>query len=200
MKKKDLEMKLQRLKTFQEPKPQLEQYQTPSTVASALLWNAWMCDDIEGKKVCDLGCGTGTLAIGSKLLGAEEVIGVEIDSSALKIAKENAKMLGAEVEFLQEDIQDINVKADTVVQNPPFGSQEKGNDRPFIKKALEVASVVYSLHLSKTENFVRSFARKQGASIADKVSVEFQLSNTMPWHKEEKETIKVTVFKFLRKS
>ena len=42
-----------------------------------------MKGDIEGKVVCDLGSGTGVLAIGASLLGAASVKGVEIDEKAV---------------------------------------------------------------------------------------------------------------------
>ncbi|HPA98516.1 MAG TPA: 50S ribosomal protein L11 methyltransferase, partial [Methanothrix sp.] len=74
MKKKQLEMILERLEGFGRPSFQREQYATPATVAAEMLFLAAMHDDLE--TVCDLGCGTGILAIGAALLGARAV-GVE---------------------------------------------------------------------------------------------------------------------------
>ena len=42
-----------------------------------------------GEKVMDVGCGSGILSIAGALLGASEVLGVEIDPDAVTIAKEN---------------------------------------------------------------------------------------------------------------
>lgn len=42
-----------------------------------------------GEKVLDVGCGSGILSIAGALLGASEVLGVEIDPDAVAIAKEN---------------------------------------------------------------------------------------------------------------
>lgn len=42
-----------------------------------------------GDKVLDVGCGSGILSIGAALLGAGEVLGVEIDPVAVEISKEN---------------------------------------------------------------------------------------------------------------
>ena len=42
-----------------------------------------------GEKVLDVGCGSGILSIAGALLGASEVLGVEIDPDAVTIAKEN---------------------------------------------------------------------------------------------------------------
>lgn len=43
-----------------------------------------------GDKVLDVGCGSGILAIAAALLGAENCLGVDIDTQAVKVAKENA--------------------------------------------------------------------------------------------------------------
>ncbi|MBO4763982.1 MAG: class I SAM-dependent methyltransferase, partial [Candidatus Methanomethylophilaceae archaeon] len=59
MKKKDLEISLQSLETFRNPKVRLEQYPTPSVIASDILFSAYAAGDIAGKRVADLGCGTG---------------------------------------------------------------------------------------------------------------------------------------------
>ncbi len=46
----------------------------------------------EGSKTLDVGCGSGILAVASVLLGAREAFGVDIDSVAVKVAKENAEI------------------------------------------------------------------------------------------------------------
>ncbi len=46
----------------------------------------------EGCKMLDVGCGSGILAVASALLGAKEALGVDIDSVAVKVAKENANI------------------------------------------------------------------------------------------------------------
>ncbi len=75
MKLKNLEMALQRLSGYSCPRAALEQYQTPAPLAARLLFHALMKGDIKGKKICDLGSGTGVLAIGASLLGADRVPG-----------------------------------------------------------------------------------------------------------------------------
>ena len=79
--KKQLEIILSKLKPIQNPKPSLEQYTIPSSLAAEILNLATLSGDIEGKKVVDLGCGTGRLALGAMLLDAKEVVGVEIDEN-----------------------------------------------------------------------------------------------------------------------
>ena len=110
MKLKQLEMTLQRVRGFSRPQAALEQYQTPAPLAARLLYHALMKGDIAGKAVCDLGCGTGIIAIGAALLGAERVTGVDIDEGALAVARENADLLGVEVTFLSADIRKGNCR------------------------------------------------------------------------------------------
>ena len=66
---------------FYQPKPELEQYSTPVDIVAEMIKLANAQGDLSGN-VVDLGCGTGRLAIGAALLGAE-VTGYEIDDDAL---------------------------------------------------------------------------------------------------------------------
>ncbi|QVL57871.1 MAG: 50S ribosomal protein L11 methyltransferase [Simkaniaceae bacterium] len=55
-------------------------------------------DKIEGT-VIDVGCGSGVLSLAAKLLGANEVIGIDIDEGAIRHAKENAELNGLDCYF-----------------------------------------------------------------------------------------------------
>jgi putative methylase len=133
MKKRKLEMLLEQVKGFERPDVRREQYATPATVAAELLYFAFMNGDLEGS-VVDLGCGTGVLAIGASLLKqdagllgrdagvTQKIIGIDSDISALVTAKDNARSLGAPVEWICCDIRDVCGQFDTVIMNPPFGA------------------------------------------------------------------------------
>lgn len=146
--KKQLEIILSRLKEPISPKPGLEQYSIPSGLAAEILNLAYLHGDIKGKVVFDLGCGTGRLSIGASLLRAREVVGVDIDSSVLKAAKENINtvksiisddmpMSSSSIRFVCCDVKNWLGRCDTVIQNPPFGIQNLHADRLFLAKALE---------------------------------------------------------------
>src|SRR5512136_2711653 len=106
MKLKRLEMTLQRVVGFSHPRPALEQYQTPAPLAARLLYHALMKGDIEGKVICDLGSGTGMLAIGAALLGATSVKGIDVDKKAVDMAYKNAELFDADVKFIVADVKD----------------------------------------------------------------------------------------------
>ncbi len=55
-------------------------------------------DNLEGKRVLDLGCGTGILAIAAALLGAKPVVAVDIDHRAVEITSKNARLNGVDLE------------------------------------------------------------------------------------------------------
>lgn len=87
LKLKVLEEFLQGVDGFEKPKILLEQYVTPSHIASVMLYTIQTkYDDIENKLVCDLGCGAGMLSIGSFLLGAQHTVGFDIDPDALNVS------------------------------------------------------------------------------------------------------------------
>lgn len=60
-------------------------------------------EDISGKRVIDMGTGTGILAILCKMRGATEVIGIEIDPGAYDNALENASLNHQDVKFICGD-------------------------------------------------------------------------------------------------
>jgi len=133
------------------PRPDLEQYTISADIAATMLYlAAYGNDDIVGKRVLELGCGTGRLALGAAFLGAEEVVGVDVDRAAVLTAVENSVKAGLEhrVQWVIGDIDAVAGTFDTVLQNPPFGVQNRGADRRFLQKALQVGRVVYSIHKS----------------------------------------------------
>lgn len=194
MKKKALEIKLQELETYT-ASPGLEQYGTPTGIAADVLHLAFSNGDLEDRKVVDLGCGNGIFAIGAKLLGAREVVGVEVDPGAMRVAERNMERMGVQVEFVESDIEDFGMPCDTVIQNPPFGAQ-KGHrhaDMAFLKKAFEIAHVVYSLHLSKTIDFVLRNIAYCGATVTMTKSYKFIIPHTYAFHRKEKKDFEVTM-------
>lgn len=72
------------------------------------------------KKVLDVGCGSGILSIGAALLGCADVLGVEIDEDAVKVAEENVALnqVQDQVRIMRGNlIEGIDFKADVLVAN-----------------------------------------------------------------------------------
>jgi putative methylase len=197
--KKTLEIALERCREFPEPQIGLEQYTIPAPLAAELLHLAHLKGDIEGKRVYDLGCGTGRLAIGASLLGALEVVAVDLDGKALEIAVENAGRFDLDrIRWVRGNIKDISGKGDTVLQNPPFGVRRAGADRAFLEKALEIAPVVYTMHKGETRGFVTRYIEGLGGEITDILRVPFSLSHTYPFHRKERKEISVDLYRVVK--
>ncbi|MBP1929529.1 putative methylase [Methanolinea mesophila] len=197
MKLRQLEMKLERLSGFSSPDPGKEQYRTPAPLAARLLFHAWSRGDIEGKKVIDLGCGTGVLSVGAALLGADEVTGIDIDPAALEVAERNATGAGVTVGLVRGDLADPAVVAglppgDTVVMNPPFGAQTLHADRPFIDAALRLAPVTYGIFNAGSRSFLTSYL--QGRGVVDEVVAGvIPIKKTFAFHTREVREIPVEI-------
>ncbi|MCQ8893742.1 MAG: METTL5 family protein [Methanolinea sp.] len=197
MRLKQLEMQLAGLETFDEPSPSREQYPTPPDLAARLLYHAFMRGDIEGKSVCDLGSGTGVLAIGAALLGASPVTGVEVDPRAIRIASRNAVRRRVSVRFIEGDLDDPALPSkvgphDTVVMNPPFGAQNPHADRIFLDKALEIAPVFYSVLNRGSRDFLTRYIQDR-AHIVETVQAVLSLKRTFSFHRKDKVDIPVEI-------
>jgi putative methylase len=169
----DLELLLSQVDLHPYPSSALEQYMTPTDVAATMLHlAAYTNDDIVGKRVLDLGCGTGRLALGAAFLGAKQVVGVDLDRTSVRLASENAAKtgLGMKAQWIAADISAIRGRFDTVLQNPPFGVQKRNADRRFLEKAMEVGRTIYSIHKSAgTQRSIHS--RLKPSSREDLISV-----------------------------
>lgn len=192
MKQRKLEILLEELEDFSSPELELEQYQTPPLLAAEILHFAYMQGDLDDS-VQDLGCGTGILAIGAKLLGARKVVGYDTDSKALDTARINARKLEVEIEFVLSDIADIKERVKTTVMNPPFGARVKGRDRPFLSSALRTSEVIYSIHNRGSLAFIQKFIKP--AIITHSYVAKFPIKRTFDFHKKEREVIEVEIYR-----
>ena len=219
-------MILERIPKHPNPKVGLEQYSTPATIAADLIWNAYGLGDINDMNILDLGCGTGIFAIASSLMGASYSLGVDIDEESVDLAKitkndifQEHDIDNANANFIVGDINSFNSisdllnesshekidnnamslnRFDTLIQNPPFGSQEKGKrhaDRKFMEFAVSSADVIYSFHMKNTEEFVIDFYRELGADVTHKLVYKFPIPKIYDFHKDESRDVKVVVLR-----
>ncbi|MCB9361832.1 methyltransferase [Candidatus Woesearchaeota archaeon] len=195
--KSTLAIRLSKLKTFENPKIHLEQYPTDSEVAASVLHQAYMLGDIEDKRIADYGAGTGILSIGAALMGAQEVQGMEIDEDAIGSANNNATGI-PNLRFKHKDALKEEAVFDTIIQNPPFGAQIRKADTPLLAHAISHAPVVYSIHMAKSEAYLREFIRKQGGKITHAWTYEFPLKSSYSFHTKRIKRIEVIVFRIIR--
>ena len=200
--KKHLEMKIQSIPPHPRPKVELEQYATPSIIASDLLWNALSLGDIENKNILDLGCGCGIFSIGSALLGANSSIGIDIDDESIDLARNTANDFSINnIEFIVSDISEFNedLDIDTIFQNPPFGSQknaERGIDLEFVKKAQEFEpDVLYSFHMASTEEFLINYYENLSFNITHIFRYSFPIPKIYEFHERESQNVDVIVIR-----
>lgn len=183
---KHLEIGLSRVKGFPSPSARDEQYLTPPDLAARLIFHAHARGDIGGRRVCDLGTGTGILAIAAAMLGASEVTGVDRDRGALVVAEENARMLRVSPHFIEGDVSDHDLASriglfDTVVMNPPFGAQNRHADRPFLDTALVLAPRIYGIFNAGSKDFIASYLERR-AEFEEVVGGTLSMKRTFPFH------------------
>ena len=222
IRKLDLKLFLSSIPAHPSPNASLEQYTISETVAATMLYvAAYTYGDITGKRVLDLGCGTGRLSLASAFLGAESVVGIDINKTAIKLAHENSVQTGfkAQTQWIQGDIAAVTGKFDTVVQNPPFGVQKRSADRRFLEKALEVGNAVYSLHnhpytdkqlLSRLKAgagllqvepspFILKFVNEHGGRVDAAYALPLVIPHMFNFHTKAKQEIVIDLYVIRRK-
>ncbi|OIR15718.1 MAG: hypothetical protein BEU04_02020 [Marine Group III euryarchaeote CG-Bathy1] len=183
---------IQGVPDFVEAKPELEQYTTPVDIATFMLLNAFAEGDLK-REVVDFGCGTGRLGIGAAFLGAE-VIAIDIDIEAIEVGKKYSEEKEIAIKWMEMPIQNWSQKIDTIIMNPPFGAQRPGADREFIKKALEMAEKVWTIHLADSGKFIDKFVEDNGGKIISSWKMDMELKRTMRYHTKESKKVKAILY------
>lgn len=195
-----LEMELSRLKSFETPSLQLEQYATPSSLAAAWVWAMAMKGEVRGKVILDAACGPGILGVGLLLMGAKKLFFVDKDPAIMRICRENYEAVKKKYKvgaaaYLVQDISLFNTKVDLAVQNPPFGTKEKHLDKKFLEKAFSVAPVVYSMHKYSTRKFIAAIARDFGFTVTHVWKHEFPINAAFHFHRKPVRKIEVGLWR-----
>jgi putative methylase len=195
--KRQLEIQLAKLKTLKTPTLKLEQYPVSPEAAAELLYMAgFEHDDLKGR-VIDLGTGTGRLAIGAALMGADKVVGVDVDPAALVLAPRNAQTAGVDVEWVLSDIDKISGAYDTVIMNPPYGTRTAHADKRFLDKAFQIAPVTYSIHKSSTREFLVKYVRKSNRRIDEARSLKMKIPHLFGFHTKKWSSVEVDLCRIL---
>jgi putative methylase len=188
---------IQAVPDFEHPRAADEQVATPAEAAAELLELADRVDPLAGRSVLDLGCGTGRLAIGAALLGADPVRGVDRDPAALDRARSAAAHAGVTVAWEQAEVGEAAGTVDVVVMNPPFGAQRRHADRPFWDRAFLLARRgVYAFALAHSRTFIERQAVARHARIVETHAVPWSLARSFPHHTRDRVSVPVDLWAF----
>lgn len=105
----------------------------PETEQLALLASECLAARGPGAVAADIGTGTGCIAIHLALANPQaRVLAVDISPAALELARDNARRLGAAVEFFEGDLTaPLRPPVHVLVSNPPYiGEEERDRLEP----------------------------------------------------------------------
>ena len=111
------------------------------------------------------------------------------DADVIEIAKANCEF--SNVEFLNIDISEFNEKVDMVIQNPPFGVQNRKADKPFLEKAMQVADKIYTIHKIESKRFVNALCEENKFLINGIIGFDFPIKKSMEFHKKKEHKVRV---------
>lgn len=106
---------------------------TPPDIAAKLLFHIHNTEPLHQLTVADLGIGTGMLMCGLIYVGAQFVVGFEVDEEYIEASREmlDEKVDGADYELVLTDLRYMRMReagvkdrlVNMVVMNPPFGTK-----------------------------------------------------------------------------
>jgi predicted RNA methylase len=93
------------------------------------------------------------------------------------------------------DLDAIRGEFDTVIMNPPFGTKTRHLDKVFLRKAVEIGRIVYSIHKSATREHILKYLKRCEC----KISAIHEYTLDVPWmfqhHKERRHPVKVDCYR-----
>ena len=87
-------------------------------------------------KICEIGCGSGIIAICLKLLlPSAQITALDISEKALILAKKNESKFDTKITFLKSDLlSNISENFDIIVSNPPYIARDYSLDLSVLKE------------------------------------------------------------------
>lgn len=87
---------------------------------------ARVLENLKGKKILEMGCGSGFLAI--LLANGNEVTAADIDEEAVRVTERNAIKNNVKVKTIKSDLFSVvNERFDVIVFNPPYLPDDNNN-------------------------------------------------------------------------
>ena len=144
-----------------------------ATTRACLRFLDQLAGEDAARSVLDMGCGSGILAIGAKLLGFAEVRGFDNDPDCITVSDENAAINGVSIPFSLDDLSHAHPAADVVVANilapvlTEFAPQVAGSVAPGTGSRLILSGI-----LDEQYPAVRSAYEAQGLREAESLLIE----------------------------
>ena len=131
-----------------------------------------------GLKAADIGTGSGAIAISLKLeRPGLDVAATDISPDALVMARKNADLLGADIDFLQGDLlgplMDKAMKWDIVLSNPPYIPDEEERELSEVVRDHEPHGALFGG--ADGLDFYRRFARDLPKIVNEKALIGFEI-------------------------
>lgn len=133
------------------------------------------------------------------MLGADYVVGVDIDTTSLRVAVENSQRLGLKPDWVLGDIATLRGPFDTIIMNPPFGTRKPHADLYFVEDAIDMAHVVYSIHKSSTRRFITRWLNNHRTKFQVIESAKMEISHQFDFHRKRRQYVDVDVYRIERK-
>jgi putative methylase len=191
---------VKKIDTFGNPDISLEQYSLPDDLIAFLL--ILSKKDLYRKNVVDLGCGTGRFSLPIAKYFSDRVLAVDSDPRAINQLQISMKSLGTRVDILNSFIEFLETnnwsnKFHTTIMNPPFGTQRRGIDQVFLRKALKFSRIVLSIHKSNAESrrIWKRIATLHSKEIEVLATIDFPLERTFFFHRNEKHEVKIDLIR-----
>jgi len=113
--------------------------------------------DLKGKKVLDLGCGSGMLGIIAAVNGGN-VTCSDIKSTAIACTLDNAKRYDVKIKTINTDLfYDIKDKFDLILFNPPYVREDEHSK--YLTPGLRAATVSGKRGTALINRFLREFKK-----------------------------------------
>ena len=219
-----LESFMEQVEPFKNPKLKFEQYYTPRDQTVELFSRAHLQFDAFKKKIVgDFCCGTGMFSIAAEFFKPAKTVAFDIDPDAIKEAWNNFDYFEIEdkVDLVQVDLAqalepnsgvDKRLRKqyfDTIMMNPPFGTNNPGIDMKMLQaayQALKPGGQCFSIHKLKkhkpelTKKYITKFCTEHfpDCNLTFLWQFEFPLPKTFKHQKKEIGKVDVIVIRLCK--
>jgi putative methylase len=132
------------------------------------------------------------------MLGADYVVGTELDREALDIAAKTSNRFQLDIDWVLADIETLHGTVDTVVMNPPFGTKRPHADTQFLQVAIRIARVAYSIHKTSTREYLEHWFQEHGSTAELLTSTNMEIPHQFSFHKKRRRFVDIDVFRIMQ--